>query len=168
MLLTHKDGYVPQLVKGGKYVFGWSCVDRGGRIVIPPEALEEYHLGDSERLILMSGSTTSGGFGIGSYAAIKKSRFGESWKADRQLEKLQEAEGIPYQRKGKWYCCVTLRKDSVIVPKAALAKYGVGMGDKLLVIRGSGLAIGFAVRGPIVEEARKQRVKLFNGQEIRR
>jgi hypothetical protein len=35
-----------------------------------------------------------------------------------------------------------------------LKLYGIEPGDDLLVIRGSGLALGFAVRGPIVEEAR--------------
>jgi hypothetical protein len=39
----------------------------------------------------------------------------------------------------------------------ALANYGVTIGDRLLVIRGSGSAVGFAVGGPIVQEARKHR-----------
>ena len=39
----------------------------------------------------------------------------------------------------------------------ALASYGVTIGDRLLVIRGSGSAVGFTVGGPIVQEARKRR-----------
>lgn len=39
---------MPQLVKGGKHVFGWSRVGDTGRIIIPPEAMEEYHLKDSD------------------------------------------------------------------------------------------------------------------------
>ena len=35
---------MPQLVKGGKYIFGWSKVGKEGKIKIPPEAYEEYNL----------------------------------------------------------------------------------------------------------------------------
>jgi hypothetical protein len=47
-----------------------------------------------------------------------------------------------------------LKDGGVIVPPEALARYGVKIGDRLLVIRGSGLGVGFAVRGAIVEEAK--------------
>jgi len=50
---------MPQLVKGGKYTFGWSRVGDTGRIVIPAEAVEEYRLKESEKLILVPGSKTS-------------------------------------------------------------------------------------------------------------
>ena len=30
---------MPQLVKGGKHVFGWSLVTAGGEVLIPPEAV---------------------------------------------------------------------------------------------------------------------------------
>jgi len=33
---------MPQLVKGGKYVFGWSIISEYGGILIPEEALHEY------------------------------------------------------------------------------------------------------------------------------
>ena len=55
---------MPQLVKGGKHVFGWSKVGEQGSIVIPSEAFAEYHLITGENVILMSGSKTSGGFGL--------------------------------------------------------------------------------------------------------
>ena len=33
---------MPQLVKGGKYVFGWSVIGEDGGVVIPGEAVLEY------------------------------------------------------------------------------------------------------------------------------
>lgn len=33
---------MPQLVKGGKYIFGWAVVQNDGRIKIPDEAFTEY------------------------------------------------------------------------------------------------------------------------------
>jgi hypothetical protein len=33
---------MPQLVKGGKYVFGWSIVRENNMVKIPAEAFREY------------------------------------------------------------------------------------------------------------------------------
>jgi len=57
------------------------------------------------------------------------------------------------ERGGRPHCWAELRGGRVVIPLETLAKYGIESGDKLLVIRGSGRALGFAVRGPIVEEA---------------
>jgi bifunctional DNA-binding transcriptional regulator/antitoxin component of YhaV-PrlF toxin-antitoxin module len=144
-----------QLVKGGKRAFGWSCVGETGRIIIPPEALKMYHLKESEKLILVPGSLTSGGFGLGSQEFFKKSSLGFVMEAHSEWREFRIPKGQVVEIKGKPYCWVELHNGSIEVPPATLEKYGIGIGDRLLVIRGSSLAIGFAVRGPIVEEARK-------------
>lgn len=146
---------MPQLVKGGKHVFGWSRVGNTGRIVIPPDALAEYRLKESEKLILLPGSRTSGGFGLGTRDSVRNSPLGQAINLHPDLKKLQAPEGAAVEYKGKTYCWAELRNGAIAVPARALAKYGIGAGDRLLVIRGSGLALGFAVRGPIVEEAGK-------------
>ena len=148
---------MPQLVKGGKHTFGWSRVGDTGRITIPPEALEEYRLKESERLILVPASQMSGGFGLGSQESVKRSPLGAVADIHPGLGEFRVSEGEVVEYKGKPYCWVELRNGGVVVPPGTLEKYGVRIGDKLLVIRGSGLAIGFAVRGPIVEEAKKHR-----------
>jgi hypothetical protein len=43
-------------------VYGWSRILENGELIIPPEAVEECHLEPKERVILASGSKTSGGF----------------------------------------------------------------------------------------------------------
>jgi len=55
---------MPQLVKGGKYVFGWSKVNDEGKIVIPSKAFIEYHFKAGEKIILLSGSKTWGGIWV--------------------------------------------------------------------------------------------------------
>jgi bifunctional DNA-binding transcriptional regulator/antitoxin component of YhaV-PrlF toxin-antitoxin module len=142
---------MPQLVKGGKYVFGWSRVGDHGRIVIPPEALEEYGLVESEKLILIPGSRTSGGFGLASQESQRNSPLRTVAEINLNME-IPQGEVVEYR--GKPYCRVELSNGSITVPPGTLERYGVGCGDRLLVIRGSGLAVGFAVRGPIVAEAR--------------
>jgi bifunctional DNA-binding transcriptional regulator/antitoxin component of YhaV-PrlF toxin-antitoxin module len=148
---------MPQLVKGGKHTFGWSRVGDTGRIIIPPEAREEYGLKESETLLLVPGSQTSGGFGLGSQESLARSPRGVVADLLPGLGASRVPAGEVVEYKGKPYCWVELRKGGVSVPPSTLQRYGVRLGDRLLVIRGSGLAIGFAVRGPIVEEAKNHR-----------
>jgi len=88
---------MPQLTKGGKWVFGWGIVGQEGEIRIPPEAYSECGFQPGEPVIFILGSQRSGGFGV---------------------------------------------KTLAIQP-----------GERLLVVRGSGLALGFLQQGPIYEEA---------------
>ena len=125
---------MPRLVKGGKYTYGWSRVGDTGRIAIPPGALVEYGLREGEPLALVPGSRTSGGFGLAARRALSASPLTAAAVQDAPLR---------------------LIRGGVEVPPALLARCGVRCGDRLLAIRGSGLAVGFAVRGPIVAEAEK-------------
>ena len=135
-----------QLVKGGKHTFGWSAVVEPGRIAIPPEAIAEYGLVDGEKLIVVPGRRTSGGFG--SILAVVLEEHPE-------LGQFRVLVGDVVEHQGRPYCWVMLRHGAIDLAAPTLARYGVNIGDKLLVIRGSGLAVGFAVRGPIVREAMK-------------
>lgn len=146
---------MPQLVKGGKHVFGWSRVGDTGRITIPPQALEEYGLRESGRLVLVPGSRTSGGFGLGSEASLKESVLGQAADLLTGPGGLDVSEGEVVEQSGKPYCWVALRNGAIALPPRTLCRCGIRTGDRLLVIRGSGLTIGFAVRGPIVEEAKR-------------
>jgi len=160
---------MPQLVKGGKHVFGWSRVGDTGRITIPPEAMEEYRLKESDKLILLPGSRTSGGFGLASRESLRRSPLGAAVDAHPELVDFRVAEGKVVDCGGKPYCWVEVRNGGVAVPPGTLGKYGVKVGDKLLVIRGSGLAVGLAVRGPIVEEAnRHHELEIFEPELSKR
>lgn len=120
---------MPQFVKGGKWVFGWSIVGPAREIQVPPEACAEYGFQQGETVILTLGSRRSGGVGLG------------------RLEKLQNSV-LQSRFIGKTTFginrCVVLPPETEIQP-----------GERLLAVRGSGLALGFLLRGPIVEEALK-------------
>jgi bifunctional DNA-binding transcriptional regulator/antitoxin component of YhaV-PrlF toxin-antitoxin module len=146
---------MPQIVKGGKYVFGWSRVGTGGEIVVPGEALDEYNFKESQRLILVPGSRTSGGFGLGTVEAFKGSPVGRLLETHPELANHSANEGAVVEASGKAFCWVNLCGGSITAPLETLERHGVAAGDKLLVVRGSGLAIGFIVRGPIVGEAER-------------
>ena len=68
---------------------------------------------------------------------------------------FRAAAGGLVEHERRPYCWVELRRGAIRVPPETLVRYGIRVGDRLLVIRGSGLALGFAARGPIVAEAKK-------------
>lgn len=146
---------MPQLVKGGKHVFGWSLVGAAGRIVIPPEAYVEYGFAGSERLIVRPSSRSSRGFVLGSPQVLRQTVLGLVLDECPSLGTFTIPEGATVRYKGKPYCWVTLDDAGVTIPPPTLAEYGVVTGGRLAVIRGSGLALSFLAEGPIVEEARR-------------
>ena len=55
---------MPRLVKGAKWTFGWVVVGPERKIVIPPEAWDEYGFQVGDEAIFTPGSLKSGGFGV--------------------------------------------------------------------------------------------------------
>ena len=45
---------MPQLNKGGKYVFGWSVIGADGTIHFPTMALSEYNLTSEPEIIIFT------------------------------------------------------------------------------------------------------------------
>jgi hypothetical protein len=146
---------MPQLAKGGKNAFGWSVVSEIGTIVIPPDAFEEYMFMEGGRLILISGSRTSGGFGLARMEMLAESPLSGFLSAHPELAEFRITPGQPVKHNSKTYTWVNVTDKSINVPNETLQLYGIKPGDHLLTVRGSNLALGFIVRGPIIEEARK-------------
>jgi hypothetical protein len=132
---------MPQLVKGGKWIFGWVIVGSQGEIFLPPEAYQEYGFRAGEPVFFLRGSRRSGGFSIG------------------RLEKLEQSEVPLYLRafgQGK-----VGPGGQIEIPLEA----GVQSGDRLLAVRGSGWALGLLTRGPIYALALKHpEVESFGGR----
>lgn len=151
---------MPQLVKGGKYVFGWSLVQITGRIAIPEEASVEYEFNTCDKIILIPGSSTSGGFNITHVNQLKKGPFKEiltllNYSEDTKTFKLPEMKLMEYN-KNRFVCWVRLENTKYFtLQRETLTTYGVKAGDRLLVCRGSRNALAFIVKGPIVKTARK-------------
>ncbi len=120
---------MPQLVKGGKWVFGWTVVGVERTITIPPAAWIEYGFRVGDKVAFLKGSKTSGGFSIGRMEVLTQK---STPIIDRALAQAEIAEA-----------------GRIALPPAVDAQPG----DRLLVARGSGLALGFLVKGPIIGEA---------------
>ncbi|MFX1594474.1 MAG: hypothetical protein ACFFBK_00255 [Promethearchaeota archaeon] len=147
---------MPQLIKGGKYIFGWSKVGRKGKIKIPPKAYEDYNLKMDKYAIVFSGSKTSGGFGLSSVRILKNTMMKEILEQNTTLANYETQEGEIIKFKNKKYSWVKIREDGTInLSKRTLKAFEINYNDFLLSGRGSGLAIGFIAKGPIFNEAKK-------------
>ena len=122
---------MPQMNKGGKWVFGWCVVGSDGEIRIPPEAFIEYGFCPGEPILYLRGSRRSGGFSVG------------------RPEKLS-GSSTPLLRRS--FGQGNVQGDGRI---AVPSETGIQTGQHLLSVRGSGYAVLFLTGGPIYEEARK-------------
>lgn len=121
---------MPQLVKGGKWVFGWVTIGQDCKIQIPEAAFLEYGFQTGERIVFTKGSRTSGGFGIGHVNVVSTS---EAMKA-----RIFSAGEIDNDMR-------------IQLPD----ELGMTPGVRLLACRGSCYALGFLLQGPIINEALK-------------
>jgi hypothetical protein len=145
---------MPQLVKGGKYVFGWSPVGPGGIIRIPDEAATDYRLNPLDRIIVISGSRTHKGFAISKRELLKGSPLYLRIQSIPDLWKSPVLKGGTVIYKNRIYThSVIDERGGFSLSWEALNQYSVSEGDHLLVCRGSGLALSFIREGPIVQEA---------------
>ena len=53
---------MPQVTKGGKYIFGWSRIKNDLSIQFPQAAIDEYSITLEGKVFLISGSKKTGGF----------------------------------------------------------------------------------------------------------
>ena len=147
---------MPQLVKGGKYTFGWSKVSDSGRMYIPEEARLEYGFKPFDKIIIINGSTTSKGFAITKASMIQNSPIYQNLTKYKELVDFKELTiGYIRDKKRIYTWSEVDRQGYFKIKSDILIQYHVEINNKLLVIRGSGFALGFIKTGPIVIEARK-------------
>ena len=146
---------MPRLVKGGKYVYGWSQVGNDGKIVIPDEALTEYNLKSLTNVIVLSGSKRSGGFALTITSLLQNSALSRILDENSELANFHLPEGETIKVNGKPLCWTTLKEGCIVLPSKTLQDYGINHGYRLLSVRGSSLALAFCVKGPLIEEAKK-------------
>ena len=67
---------MPQMNRGGKFIFGRSLVREDGTVRLPDQAVEEYGLTSGSRVYLFTGSKSTGGFCITRKALLEPSKLG--------------------------------------------------------------------------------------------
>ena len=155
---------MPQLVKGGKYVFGWASIKRQEYIRIPDEAFDEYKFIENQEVILMSGSKSSGGFSINRPESILASKPGQrimdllGYRKEPGTFSSNRLEVIHHG--DRWFCWTNLEDGDLRLSNELIRLLELNTGNKLLVGRGSGIGPAFLARGKIYQEALKHKYLL--------
>ena len=145
---------MPQIVKGGKYIFGRSVVSEDGTVLIPEEARLEYGFSPGERVIFIPGSKTSGGFSLCKKAIIEQSRLSGFLMQNPDLVDFRVAEGEIILVSSRSICWTTiLDSNQLQLSPRMLETYGVEPYNRLLAVRGSYVGLGMLTKGPVVAEA---------------
>lgn len=145
---------MPQVTKGGKFIFGWSSVRENGRVFLPKQAIIEYGITCEGRVILFTGSKSTGGFCVTRKGLWQKSKLGFVLEDSPEIMNYT-APPFSWKRvKGRSYCWATINADGeLVLPPEARSFLRINIGDKLLSIRSSDIAFTMGHHGQLVERA---------------
>lgn len=145
---------MPQLNKGGKFIFGLSVVNEDLTIHIPPQALSEYNATRDGKIIIFTGSKITGGFCVTTYSLLSGSKLRHILQECPTLRDCQLSEGEFIQYKGRKYAWLDIDSDGVIkLPQSTLEILEPKSGMELLSIRSSDIAFTMGAKGPLLEKA---------------
>jgi hypothetical protein len=129
---------VPRLVKGAKWAYGLVVVGLERELVIPADAWREFQFRAGGEALFVPGSRRSGGFAISTPALMA------------QVSARLEGGALPVLARGRF------QDGRIVLPPAVDA----APGDTLLAVRGSRYGLGWVARGPVYQEALRQRDRL--------
>lgn len=155
---------MPQMNKGGKFVFGKSVIRPDGAVQIPLQAIEEYHIGDEGKVYLFTGSKITGGFCVTRKGLLHPSKLGHILEDTPSLLNYSASSGEFIKYKGRSYCWVDISHDGkILLTKKMMEFLEVKLGMELLSIRSSDIAFTMGAKGPLIEKAEnyKGEIPLF-------
>ena len=145
---------MPQISKGGKFVFGWSVIRDDYSMQIPSQAIQEYDICSESKVYLISGSKTTGGFNLSKRTLLEKSVFENVFKEYPNLKSYKTQEGNIFHYKGREYSWLNIsERGKIYLNEEILRNLSLKINDKLLVIRSSDIAFSMGLKGPVIEAA---------------
>ena len=132
---------MPQMNRGGKFIFGRSLVHEDGTVRLPDQAAEEYGLTAGSRVYLFTGSKVTGGFCVTRKGLLEPSKLGHILTDNPALQSYQTAEGEFIKYKGRSYCWVNISENGIIQLNQQILDFlNLKIGMELLSIRSSDIA----------------------------
>ena len=145
---------MPQMNKGGKFIFGKSLIRDDLTIHLPPQALTEYNATAEGKVYLFTGSKVTGGFCVTRKGLLEPSKLGHILTDNPALQNYQTAEGEFVKYKGRSYCWVNISESGVIqLSRQILDFLDLKIGMELLSIRSSDIAFTMGAAGPLLKRA---------------
>ena len=147
---------MPQMNKGGKFIFGKSIIRNDGIIKIPEQAIQEYNITSEGRVYLFTGSKSTGGFCITRKGLLEPSKLGHILYDNPELRDYTALQGAFSKYKGRSYAWVEISPDGKIVLTDEMISFlKLDAGMKLLSIRSSDIAFTMGAYGRLMEESMK-------------
>ena len=147
---------MPQMNKGGKFIFGKSLIRTDGTLRIPPQAMEEYHITDEGKVYLFTGSKITGGFCVTRKGLLHPSKLGHILDDTPPLLDYSAGSGEFIKYKGRSYCWVEISQEGqILLTKKMMDFLKVRPGMELLSIRSSDIAVYEygSIKVPLLEKA---------------
>ena len=144
---------MPQMTKGGKYIFGWSNIGQNGELTFPTMAVKEYNLQEETYIYIVSGSKQTGGFCVMTDPLLSHSKLKNILKENSSLADRSLSEGELIAYKGRKYGWLALKENTVYLSDDLMKMLEIKVGDKLLAIRSSDIAFTMGVKGSLIEKA---------------
>ena len=151
---------MPQMNKGGKFIFGQSVICPDGLVRLPTQAAEEYRIASEGRVYLFTGSKVTGGFCVTRRGLLLPSKLGHILTETPELMNYEAPEGefLPYN--GRAYCWTSISKAGEIkLTKEMMTFLHLAPEMRLLSIRSSDIAFTMGAKGPLLEKAEN-----YNGE----
>ena len=146
---------MPQMNKGGKFIFGRSTVRDDGTVRIPAQAIEEYDITIEKRVYLFTGSKVTGGFCVTRKGLLAPSKLGHILTENAGLQNYTSQSGEFIKYKGRYYCWVDISETGQVALTNAMMDFlQIHPGMQLLSIRSSDIAFTMGARGPLLERAK--------------
>jgi hypothetical protein len=145
---------MPQIGKGGKFVFGWSLIKADYSVKLPDMAVDEYKISSEGKVFLISGSKATGGFCVSRKKLLEGAMIAGVLKDNPLLGNFQTREGEFIKYKGRLYCWLGITDAGILKLNDEILKtLSIKKGDRLLSVRGSNIAFVMGVKGPLIEKA---------------
>ena len=145
---------MPQMNKGGKFIFGKSLIRDDLTIHLPTQALTECNTTQEGKVYLFTGSKITGGFCVTRKGLLEPSKLGHILTDNPTLQNYQTAEGEFVKYKGRSYCWVNISENGIIqLNQQMLGFLNLKIDMELLSIRSSDIAFTMGATGPLLERA---------------
>lgn len=147
---------MPQMNKGGKFIFGKSLIRDGGEIMLPPMAVNEYSIASEGRVYLFTGSKSTGGFCVTRRGLLEPSKLGHILSENPPLRDFETQEGQFLSYKGRAYCwCSITESGAIALTEEMLSFLHLTRGMELLSIRSSDIAFTMGAKGPLLDKEKQ-------------
>ncbi|ULQ59054.1 hypothetical protein K7I13_11095 [Brucepastera parasyntrophica] len=145
---------MPQISKGGKFIFGWSVINNDLSVQSPTKAIEEYAICSEGKIILISGSRATGGFSVSKKELLKPSIFRNLFQEFPELDACNTSEGELYPYKGRRFAWLEIGAvGKITLTENLLRGLELQKGGRLLSIRSSNIAFTMGRRGRLINQA---------------